>query len=399
MSALITIPEAVRVVVPGKFWDSQLYAGTLYLFGLSGELSTLSWDKLVADLPVPDRLRVAADFALLGNHRLYEPGARLLLSDPDIRLLLQQKFHELCAQSPWEALPADGSVDDNPLPFPHNDSEVHYSNLYVGASEGLFCLEMAGAREDGRCLSEVPTFNIAAKYQTIAQAAGSAGLFAVRIGNDPRTPDQHPSDSQTQVSELPCMTCEWATSSIIAAGFNNNVYVAMYESSNRPNDRLGNRRPERTFHSIISESDIYGEDPQRPRGFIWGAGDKILRFGDDRVEVVQYGRNKRKEPTFSIKGNIPLDNSEIGESIVSARVASFGSVIERDDGLFVMLTTGDSLSLPGEPTNWRVFPRSRNYLNHLHIIYSDRLEVWAFTHDYFVDQEAKLEGLNAAASD
>jgi hypothetical protein len=74
-------------------------------------------------------------------------------------------------------------------------------------------------------------------------------------------------------------------------------------------------------------------------------------------------------------------------------------VIESDDALLVILTTGESLSLPGEPTNWRVFPRSHNYISHLHVIYEDRLEIFAFTHDYFVDQETKLSGLDSRASD
>jgi hypothetical protein len=135
------------------------------------------------------------------------------------------------------------------------------------------------------------------------------------------------------------------------------------------------------------------------RGFTWGAGDKIFRVNDGRVEVTQYRQRSRKPPTFTFRGEIPLDDPETGSSVVSARAASFGSMIESDDGLLAILTTGESLSLPGEPTNWRVFPRSHNYINHLHVIYEDRLEILAFTHDYFVDQEAKLSGLDSRASD
>jgi len=377
-------PNPIRVIVPGKFWDSQLYAGTLFLFGLSGELSSLSWDELVADLPLPPGLRVAAEFALLGNHHLYEPGARLLLGDPDMRQLLFRKFHELSEKSPWEVRIKDPSVQENPMPFPHNDSEAHYQTLYVAASEGV---------------SDVPTFNIAAKYRTIAQAAGTEGLYAAHIGSGSNLSGDAGPIRQTHISKLPCMTCEWASSSIIAAGFENGLYMAPYETVEGPKERLKKGRIERQFQAIISESDIFGNDSQKRKGFTWGAGDKIFRFEGGHVEVVQYGRDKRKRPSFSIKGDIAVDRARIGESVVSARAASFGSVVEGDDGLFVMLTTGELLSIDGEPTNWRVFPRSRNYLNHLHIVYRDRLEVWAFTHDYFVDQGAKLAGLNAASPD
>jgi hypothetical protein len=49
--------------------------------------------------------------------------------------------------------------------------------------------------------------------------------------------------------------------------------------------------------------------------------------------------------------------------------------------------------IPGEPVNWRVFPRSKHYANHLHVVYDDRLEVWSFNHDYFLDQKKKRLGI------
>lgn len=65
MQAVTGHSPALHLVIWGKFWDSQIYSGTLYVFGLSGELVKFSWPKLIADLPVPTELRVAADVALL----------------------------------------------------------------------------------------------------------------------------------------------------------------------------------------------------------------------------------------------------------------------------------------------------------------------------------------------
>src|ERR1700721_878152 len=118
-------PPAVRLTIPGKFWDSQLYSGTLYLFGMSGSLWTLDWGELVAGIKIPEGLRVAADLALRGNQRLYEIGAQLLLRDPEIRGVLENKFRALSMMPAWEVGLPDDEVTDNPMPFPHNDSEVH----------------------------------------------------------------------------------------------------------------------------------------------------------------------------------------------------------------------------------------------------------------------------------
>ena len=38
-------------------------------------------------------------------------------------------------------------------------------------------------------------------------------------------------------------------------------------------------------------------------------------------------------------------------------------------------------------------------MNQLHIIYEDRLEIWAFNHDYFADQHQKLAGSDLSRRD
>ena len=42
---------------------------------------------------------------------------------------------------------------------------------------------------------------------------------------------------------------------------------------------------------------------------------------------------------------------------------------------------------------WRVFPRSKHYVNHLHVILDDRIEIYSFNNDYFVDQRSKKAGI------
>ncbi len=61
---------------------------------------------------------------------------------------------------------------------------------------------------------------------------------------------------------------------------------------------------------------------------------------------------------------------------------------------------GENDFLAGEPTNWRVFPRSEDYVNQLHVVYEDHLDIFAFTHDYFVsDQASKMAGFSMGEGD
>jgi hypothetical protein len=54
---------------------------------------------------------------------------------------------------------------------------------------------------------------------------------------------------------------------------------------------------------------------------------------------------------------------------------------------------GNVTVIPGEVVRWRVYPRSKNYLNHLHLVYEDRLEIYSFNHDALVNQETKKIGI------
>jgi hypothetical protein len=54
-----------------------------------------------------------------------------------------------------------------------------------------------------------------------------------------------------------------------------------------------------------------------------------------------------------------------------------------------MLSDGTYYNIPGEVTRVRIFPRSLNYENHLHVIHNNTLEIYSFNNDYFVDQKAK----------
>ena len=79
-------------------------------------------------------------------------------------------------------------------------------------------------------------------------------------------------------------------------------------------------------------------------------------------------------------------------------MAPFGSVIELDRSIVIVRSDDEILTLPGVSVNWRVFNRSKQYENQLHVIYERRLEIFSFNHDYFVDQKEKFSGVRAYGS-
>ena len=85
-------------------------------------------------------------------------------------------------------------------------------------------------------------------------------------------------------------------------------------------------------------------------------------------------------------------NSVRPRRVVAASTAFFGMIVEFESGLLIVLSDGAQIMVPGEPVNWKTFPRSMYYENQLHVAYADRFEILSFNQDYFVDQGSKTIG-------
>lgn len=74
----------------------------------------------------------------------------------------------------------------------------------------------------------------------------------------------------------------------------------------------------------------------------------------------------------------------INKEIISGSAAYFGNIVEFYDGLWVIRSDGEITKVNKPVTRWRIFPRSINYENQLHVILDDRLDIYSFNHDYFI---------------
>lgn len=383
--------KPVRVTIPGKFWDSQLYSGLLYLFRRDGALTLLNWENLVYSMGVPEELRFVAEAVLLGNDRFYSEDTHRLIQDPEVRPVILDKIRRLRQLGlEREFAPAFfGSTETNPLPFPHNDSEVYYGQLYVGATSGVFRL----AREHHRSrtkrahrITDAPALDIATKFSVVAIAAGDDGLLEARIGED------EPSDT-SQVATKRCLGCEWSYASIVCAGEAHSLFVAAFVRVREDvSDSVTGRRRRfvRRFQGVIPGAQLFAQATASEDSISWGARDRLFAYHDGNIQIVQNRSNG--VASFSPPQRRSLIVEESPATFVAAKAAPFGSVLEFDDRLVVLFSSGELYVIPGEPVNWRVFPQSRKYTSHLHIVYADRIEILAFVHDYFLHEEERFFG-------
>lgn len=164
------------------------------------------------------------------------------------------------------------------------------------------------------------------------------------------------------------------------------------------------RQYKREFEGLISSKDIFlgsrldeNGTSEKNAAFTWGVQDKICSITGSSIKLAAYTPQSRSsQQKFSDLGFVKID--ELSGEIISADSSFFGVVIEKESGLLIISSSLESQLLEGEPVNWRVFPKSRNYTNQLHIIYEDALHIYSFNHDYFVNQGTKKLGISVASA-
>jgi len=397
--------QPIRLTIPGRYWDSQIYSGRLYLFLIDGSIQVIDWDRLVDQFPIEDDLRLALSCAFSRSDYLYGARWNLLFRDHEVKELIRSKFDRLSDRNleiQTRQLRHDFLVaeSENRFAFPHTDSRIYGNMMYVSSQQGIWqgsCNKrlVYGVNQRPTKHWDAPVLAMAAYGNTLAMAGGCEGLFETPIGD---TSWKYSGNLDTDIWEIrkladrDCVKCDWAFTSIFASshvddGFLAHFIVDSLEQPPRDGSAWEEEVRTRRFDCLREAREIFD-----CRGYAWASQDKIYQAGQGTIRVCRF------DPWAEDQGSVIESLGEISlqawkGGVVSAGVAVFGSVIECDNALVVTGSDGVNDTIPGEPVRWRVFPRSRFYENHLHVIYEDRLEIWSYNHDYFVDQKEKRMGV------
>lgn len=399
--------QAVSLTIPGEFWDSQIYSGKLYLFGADHSMHVYNWARAVESVVSRyPSLQTAIRIAFLDGQILYSDAGRMLAGDPELRHVIQKQLATLASTSDLqvsfdEAVGKFLKIKDNPFPYPHADSEIYYHRMYVGLKQGLFHASTSsleggqGNDVEKRWDSAVFSVKASHNYTTLACAAGDEGL---REFSAVDSADNATSSDPTIVSKRICTDCDWSYQSIFGSAPGASGFLASYKR-----EKISDTKYIRIADRVVSSDEIF-----QGEGVSWGCKDKIFNFKDGSLAVKKYDPRlgtseivgvrdpKIPEQQFLDRGTHNVSGPGVLTSvddIVSTATAPFGSVVETHDGLQVIRSDNLFDFIPGEPVSWRVFPRSDNYGNQLHIIYDGHIEIRTYVHDYFVDQAKKWAGI------
>jgi len=370
----------------------------LYLFHADGSFQTLDWKGLVEGLgrKTPSRNACTAYIAaFLDSSILYSRDNKVLVSDPEIKFVILKQFDRFSKTeftvNSRRLLALTKNRQDSPFPFPHTDFEIYKGYLYVASKEGV---ATAGCRLQAKDpvikradkIFDAPSLALSALYSCLAIAAGEEGLFQLDLFETDAGLDGA-ADPLTPLSKMNCVGCNWNYWSIFGSSHIDDGYLATFKKE--AVFEMGKRN--RALEEVVPARKIFGHS-----GYSWGVHDKICQFRPDGIDVFRYAPWDEDEAKRLVRlGLIGLPPGLGG--FVNAAVASFGVVMEFDKALVVLPSAGDPIVLDGEPVNWHVFPRSKFYENQLHVVYEDRLEIFSFNHDYFVDQNTKLAGFRVTS--
>lgn len=385
------------LVLRGYYYDSQIYKGRLYAWGTDGTLDVFDWDLLVDRLKrrFPESSWLALVCAFARSDYLYGQQWLDLFADDEVRSLIIRKFLGLAHRT--IEIPEDLlrecllARQDNPFAFPHSDSVVYRDALYVADDRGLSrvpCKTLSTRRKKKirpTDLWEGPAYGLSAAYDSVAVSAGQGGLLEVYVGDyEPWWDSLEGHRKAKQISSWESFSSRWAFYSIYSSSYTGLGFLADFDNITERGGR-GNGTRRRCFRGTLSSQQIFDGS-----GYSWGAQEKLCQIRGNTIVVVGY------EPWARERGLVKLGEftlEAVDSGVVFADSALFGLVIEHENGLVVVDSVGREYRIDGEPTNWRVFPRSVHYRNQLHIIRDDCIEVYSFNHDYFVPQASKLIGL------
>ena len=397
--------QPLKISIFGEFWDCQIYRARLYLFDFENKVSVYDWNKLIHKIKIADNNRLAFACAFLKSSYLYKYND--IFNDLEFKSVLLNKFNRIenkisefstkdikdCLikemENPFDSLPIDSEISSNNI-FAITDSGLWRSTAHRAKSEKYPISSRPEKLFDAKLLSLS-----ANRYASIAISGGNDGLFqySKKEVNSDFTDfiysGRNVEKEITQLSERHSLFSDWSNLSIFSSSDISESYLSLFKWAGERNTHFVRKRERNIKVEPIFEE--YGDK----EGLIWGGGDKIYKSQSQEILMTRfnnYAEEEKGESLFSEIESIPLTKKI--EDTLESKVCLFGTIIETDIGLLILGSDGSLFEINSPPIRWRVYPRSIDFENHLHVIHENRLDIFSFNHDYFIDQRLKLIGLS-----
>ena len=398
--------QPIKITIQGDYFDCQIYRGRLYLWTFNGELKVYNWNNLVQSLIKNETDRIAMTFSFQDGHYLYKTSLLEIFKDKDFKTLLLKKFKRIESgnyhfneKQLHKFLFGQQVTPTGVLP---TDTEIYSNNLYFITEHGLFSGSAHRSKTDKYPVSSKPSklwdcnlLSIKAnKYPQLALSGGDEGLFELNLtDNLPENLNQVEKYKPIyQISKNHSSFSNYSYLNIYNTSLVDASFLAMFKwKVIKENDDREHYR--RDFDRTVDDKTIFQSNLKKH--FIsWGIEDKIYKAKDGGFEIIKFNNSANLdngEQKFTKLQSVNLQAWK--GKVINGGTAHFGNIVECENALVIVQSDDKLFTIPGPITKWRVYPRSLNYENHLHVILDDRIEIYSFYHDYFLNQSEKNIGI------
>ncbi|WP_294290846.1 hypothetical protein [uncultured Chryseobacterium sp.] len=396
--------QPIKIEIEGNYFDCQIYSGRLYLWTFNGDLKIVDWNGLVNSLIRTQKDKIVMNFCFLDGNYLYKSSLIELFKDLDFRKLLLKKFTGIekkkfivTEKSLSKFIIGQQITPKNIIP---TDTEIYSNILYFINDDGFFSASANRAKSEKYLVSSRPKklwdcnlYSIKAnKYPQIALSGGDDGLFEYNISNS--KPDNLKKIERNifRISENHSSYSNYTYLNIFNTSLVDKSYLAMFkwdidEQIKSPffqTFNLNSKNFSRNFDHILSSEEIF-QHKVTESSLSWGIDDKINLISDSKFEIIKCNYFANPEKGQKMFNKIYSNDINISGELVNSGSCYFGNIIETTNGLYILLSNGANYTINKEITRWRIYPRSKNYENHLHVILDDKIEIYSFNQDYFLE--------------
>lgn len=329
-----------RLSIIGDFFDCQLYGGRLYLWTFNGSLRVYNYPAIIREW-----VRRYDD----NDYRCqnYEQGeTRHCITPVELSRFMLYERDYLSNEFP-------------------TGTEVLAGELFESNARGLFTckIPMYSRHKDSIPvvkISDTPLVYISgAKRRGLVCAGGSDGIFWMPREND-RNELLHVSDQQT----IRAVFCE---PGIYAHSAREGAFLLVKE--------------EGRYESMVKAQNLFPEAERIAYGqkMTWSWGRFFYMAENQRLLVYEF---ISKEKPMVLKDVVHFWGWK-GE-FVSAGSCKCGTVVELDNAICLFedwKRVEGGCTIMGAVTRWRMYPRSKEFASHIHIIFDERMDIVVLNDD------------------
>lgn len=372
-----------RINIEGNFLDSFIYSGVLITIDVDGKLCTHSWRHLINEYMKKDKQKKKFASKLIDD-RPYR-GKKIKFEE-DLIIELDQKFLNEHRQ---------GTCFD--LDVWTTDLDIKDNILYISSERGLEALPFKHW-DFGRVMDFKELYPIWKESKVFGVSTGSWGRTLLAAGTNGalevfNNVEQNQKIGLKQqdgkvVNSDVCLNCEWEVNSTLAildqldaqTVLEYELLISDYDFKSYEKDTEEEIEKKRKVVENMSVENIsylkeYIENGiptnvENISRYSWFDNKKLVGI-DEENNYLFYDFDENK---WIHKDNEILDDF----SYRKIRQTNAGLMIETEDDCLYKKTPHSSKLLSEDISSWRVFPRSKSYLERIHIVNEDYLQVSIF---------------------